>query len=164
MWRPFKKLWIFRRKRRATRWLNKLNKIKEKLDSEWIEENIDYRKIKYPDITPSEILTGERNNSTKKIIDNNAFKHIFKDRIPLIATTTTAQAFYHALNIVQAVNPASIIMGVIVQLTTIFINVGVGLNYGNTLFKKLDKNNLFTRKTYLMGYLKWKKTNKSTQS
>lgn len=55
-------------------------------------------------------------------------------------------------------------MGVIVQLTTIFINVGVGLNYGNTLFKKLDKNNLFTRKTYLMGYLKWKKINKNTQS
>jgi hypothetical protein len=105
-------------------------------------------------------LTGERNSSTNKIIDNNAFKHIFKDRLPLIMITTTAQAFYHALNVAQAVNPAGIILGLIVQLTMILINVGVGLNYGATLFKKLDKNNLFTRKTYLMGYLKWQKKNK----
>ena len=37
------------------------------------------------------------------------------------------------------------------------MNVGIGLNYGNTLFKKLDLNNLLIRKQYIMEYLIWKK-------
>ena len=90
-------------------------------------------------------------------------RHILRDRLPLIALTTTGQALYHALNILEAVNPASVIMGIIVQLITIFMNAGTGSRYGITLFEKLDKNNLFTRKTYLMGYLKWKR-NKNTPS
>jgi len=37
------------------------------------------------------------------------------------------------------------------------MNVGIGLNYGGTLFKKIDLNNLLTRKQYIMEYLIWKK-------
>lgn len=48
-------------------------------------------------------------------------------------------------------------MGIIFQLVTIFMNVGIGLNYGSTLFKKIDLNNLLTRKQYIMEYLIWKK-------
>ena len=48
-------------------------------------------------------------------------------------------------------------MGIIFQLVTIFMNVGIGLNYGATLFKKIDLNNLLTRKQYIMEYLIWKK-------
>ena len=75
----------------------------------------------------------------------------------MILLTVTLQAAYHALAIQQVANPASVWMGVIFQLTTIFMNVGIGLNYGNTLFKKLDLNNLLTRKQYVMEYLIWKK-------
>jgi hypothetical protein len=57
----------------------------------------------------------------------------------------------------QVADPAAVWMGVIFQLVTIFINVGIGLNYGSTLFKKLDANNLLTRKQYIMRYLIWKK-------
>ena len=159
-WRLFKKLKLFIRKHRAAKWQKKLDKINERLSKEWIEENIDYQKIKYPDITPSEILTGERKDQSNKIIDNNAFSHIFRDRMPIIGLTLFAQAGYHALNIVQAINPAGLIMGIAVQLSTILINAVTGNSYGNTLFKKLDHNNLYTRRSYLMGYLKWKKKSK----
>lgn len=77
--------------------------------------------------------------------------------MPMILLTVALQAAYHALVIQQVADPAAVWMGVIFQLVTIFINVGIGLNYGNTLFKKLDLNNLLTRKQYIMEYLIWKK-------
>lgn len=162
-WRLFKRWLVHKRRKKALKWIAKLDNIEEKLSPKWIEENIDYRKVSYPDVTPAEILTGERNNSVKRIIDNNAFRHIFRDRLPLILLTTTLQALYHALNIIQAVNPASVIAGVIVQLATLFINAAVGFNYGTTLFKKLDRTNLFTRRNYIMRYLKWKERPKTNE-
>lgn len=75
----------------------------------------------------------------------------------MILLTVALQAAYHALSIQEVVDPTSVWMGIIFQLITIFMNVGIGLNYGNTLFKKIDFNNLSTRKQYIMEYLIWKK-------
>lgn len=80
--------------------------------------------------------------------------------MPVILLSITLQAGYHALAIYQVADPASVWLGIIFQLVTIFMNVGIGLNYGNILFKKLDLNNLLTRKQYIMEYLIWKKTTK----
>ncbi len=75
----------------------------------------------------------------------------------MVLLTIALQAAYHALVIQQVMNPAAIWLGIIFQLVTIFMNVGIGLNYGGTLFKKIDLNNLLTRKQYIMEYLIWKK-------
>ena len=82
---------------------------------------------------------------------------LLKDRMPIILLSVALQAAYHALVIYQVEDPAAVWLGVIFQLVTIFMNVGIGLNYGNTLFKKIDLNNLLTRKQYIMEYLIWKK-------
>ena len=75
----------------------------------------------------------------------------------MILLSVTLQAAYHALVIYQVADVAAVWLGIIFQLITIFMNVGIGLNYGNTLFKKIDLNNLLTRKQYVMEYLIWKK-------
>ena len=83
--------------------------------------------------------------------------------MPVIMLSVTLQAGYHALVIYQVEDPAAVWLGIIFQLVTIFMNVGIGLNYGNTLFKKLDLHNLLTRKQYIMEYLIWKKQPKRTK-
>lgn len=84
--------------------------------------------------------------------------------MPVIMLSVTLQAAYHALVIQQVADPASVWLGIIFQLITIFMNVGIGLNYGSTLFKKLDLNNLLTRKQYIMEYLIWKKQPKKVKN
>ena len=155
--RLFKRLFTYRRYRKATKWSRKRAKIKLKLTNEWIEDNIDYTKVKYSDITRSEILTGERSNINGRIIDNSALRHIAKDRLPVIMTTTLLMAVYHSLNFVEAINPIGLILGALIQLVMIGTNAVLGFNYGETLFRKVDQNNLFIRKEYVMGYLKWRK-------
>jgi hypothetical protein len=144
-------------KRRANKWSRKLAKIKLQLTNEWILEHIHYIKIKYPETTPGEIMSGQRSSSNNRIIDNGAVHHILKDRLPLIMITTALQAGFNALVIIGAQNPVGMWMAVIFQLATILLNVGAGLHYGNKLFVMLDMNNLITREQYLMEYLTWKK-------
>ena len=144
--------WFFA-KRRANRWVRRKAKIKLQLSPEWINENIHYIKVKYPETTPGEIMNGERNTSSKRIIDNGAVKHILQDRLPLILITTGLQAGFNALVIIGASNPVGMWMGIMFQLATILLNVGTGLHYGNKLFVILDMNNLSTREQYLMEYL-----------
>ena len=83
--------------------------------------------------------------------------------MPVIMLSVSLQAAYHALTIQQIMDPASVWLGIIFQLVTIFMNVGIGLNYGIILFKKIDLNNLTTRKQYIMEYLLWKKQPKRTK-
>jgi hypothetical protein len=138
---------------RAHRKLNKLNKLYERRTPAWIEENIDYVKVVHSTITPSEIINGEKGSQSRKIIDNNAIAHILRDRSFMIILTTAIQAFYHALVISKATDLTALALTLIVQFITIFMNVAFGLNYGKTLFRRLDKNNLLTRKNYIMKYL-----------
>jgi hypothetical protein len=152
--------WFFA-KRRANRWTAKRDKILLQLTDVWILENIHYIKVKYPETTPGEIMNGERNTSTGKVIDNGAIKHILQDRLPLILVITMLQMAFNALVIIGATNPVGMWMAVVFQLATILLNVGTGLHYGNKLFIVLDMNNLTTREQYLMEYLIWKKAVKS---
>ncbi len=160
-WALFGKLRWTLAKRRANRWTRKLNKINLHLTSEWINENIHYIKVKYPQTTPGEIMNGERNSSTTKVIDNGAVGHILKDRMPLILITTALQAGFNALVIIGSANPVGMWMGIIFQLATILLNVGTGLHYGNKLFVMLDMNNLSTREQWLLEYLIWKRQPKA---
>jgi hypothetical protein len=107
-------------------------------------------------VSVGEIVNGEKSTSNKKIIDNGAIQLVIKDRLPFILLTVGLQSAYHALTISQSQDLATVWMGIIFQLVTIFINVAIGLNYGSILFKKLDTNNLLTRRQYIMEYLVWK--------
>ena len=156
-WRIFKKFFTKKAQSRAAKWVRKRDKLKLQLTEQWISKNIYYRKVRFPETTVGEIINGERRASSNRVINNGALGLLLRERMPVILLSVALQAAYHALAIQQVMDPAAVWMGIIFQLVTIFMNVGIGLNYGNTLFKKLDLNNLLTRKQYIMEYLIWKK-------
>lgn len=157
------KFLLKRRRKKALRHIERLDLIKLQKTPEWIEANIDYIKIQHASITQGEIINGYRGTSSKtKLIDNNAMGYILKEKLPVMTVMITIQALYNALVVISVVSTISMWLAIIFQLATIFINVAIGLNYGATLFNKLDKNNLLVRRTYIMKYLMWTKpqTNK----
>ena len=114
----------------------------------------------------AKFINGYRGTSSKtKLIDNNAMGYILKEKLPVMTVMITIQALYNALVVISVVSTISMWLAIIFQLATIFINVAIGLNYGATLFNKLDKNNLLVRRTYIMKYLMWTKpqTNKQRE-
>ena len=60
------------RRARANRWIRRLSDLNTRKSDEWLEENIDYVKIKHMEITPGEIINGERGVISTKFINNNA--------------------------------------------------------------------------------------------
>lgn len=150
---------------KVKRKLRKIEGLREQLTPEWIERNIDYVRIKHPSITQGEIINGHRGPANNnKLIDNNAMGMIFKRRLPMILITTTIQAFFNALVIIQLQGTLAMWIAIIVQLFTIFMNVAFGLNYGKTLFHELDENNLLVRQNYIVKYLVWKRDRKSAKA
>lgn len=141
--------------------LDKLDKLNSQLNPKWIEENIDYIKIKHPKITVGEIINGERGASNTKLIDNNVMGLILKERVPIIVVNVAIQILYNSLQFAGVQSTAAMWLNIAIQLITIFTNVAIGLNYGTTLFLKLDKNNLLVRKNYVMKYLERKTKTKS---
>ena len=109
-------------------------------------------------ITPGEIINGQKGVVSIKFINNNAVGVMLQNKIPMILLTTALQAAYNALNILEATSSIEMWLGIVVQLVSIFMNVGFGLSYGETLFRMLDCNNLLNRKNYIMKYLLSHKT------
>lgn len=145
-------------KAKAQRKINRINKLKLQKTAAWVEENIDYVRIKHASITQGEIINGQKGPSNPtKLINNNPLGYIFRERIPVILFMTAIQGLYNALIIFSGVSTMAMWLAIIFQLLTIFINVAIGINYGNTLFQKIDKNNLMVRKNFLMKYLMWTK-------
>lgn len=125
---------------------------------EWIEDNIDYVKIKHPSITQQEIINGEKGfNNDTKLIDNNALGHIFKKRLPMIMLMTGLQMMYHSLIIYELGGSITMWLSLLFQLGTILFQALMGYRFGDELFRRLDRNNLLVRKNYLMKYLVWTK-------
>lgn len=143
-------------RRRTREWMRKFETYEEQMSDEWIDKNINYMKILYASITVGEIVNGQKKPSTKKIIDNNAIGLILKERMPLIMINIALQIAYNAFIFYKIESTIAMWMAIVMQLFTIFINVSFGYVYGNTIFTKIDKNNLMTRRNFIIKYLKMK--------
>ena len=146
------------RVRKVKNKLLRIEALTNQLTPQYIQENIDYVRVRHIEITQAEIINGHRGAQSKtKIINNNPIGMIMTKKLPMILLTLGIQAFYNALIIISITGTITMLIAILVQLFTIFMNVVFGINYGNTLFKEIDQNNLLVRRTIFAQYLEWDK-------
>ena len=131
----------------------------EQLTDKWIEENLRYKKLRYPTITPSEVVTGERKPyNSVKVIDNGVGAYAFTRRIGMLAIMIVINALMDAL--LFSGNPFDVvaIMMILFQIFMILVNIFSGWISGIDAFKKKKLNSVYIRRDLLVAYAGWRNT------
>jgi hypothetical protein len=144
---------------KTKKWFKKKSDLLEMLTKEWIDENIDYHRVVYPRVTPTEVLTGvEQIESRKKLIEERIGWQIFKDRALYIIVNIVSNAFFASLILTPDTWTVEHTTRLLIQIVGLLINISTGIAYGAQLFKKIDINNAQQRKIILIKYLNKKGT------
>ena len=117
-----------------------------------------YKKTRYPHITPSEVVTGERKPyNSIKVIDNSVGSYAFKRRIGTLIITIFIAGIMNALNFVG--NPFDVVamMLIVFQLFMLLVNIFTGWITGIDAFKKKKLNSVYIRRDLLVAYAGWRK-------
>ena len=130
----------------------------ELLSTKWIDENLKYKKIRYPHITPAEVITGEKKpNSTTRVVDNGVMGYAATRRFSVMFATIIMNALNTALIFIG--NPFSVVILVtmIFHFLMIVVNIFTGYIAGVDAFHKKPLNSAHIRYNILIEYFGWHK-------
>jgi hypothetical protein len=114
--------------------------------------------LRYPTITPSEVVTGERKPyNSIKVIDNSVGTYAFTRRVGSLGIMIIINALMEALFFTG--NPFDVvaIMMILFQLFMIAVNIFSGWISGIDAFKKKKLNSVYIRRDLLVAYAGWRK-------
>ena len=133
-------------------------RLEEQLTDEWIEENLRYKKIRYPVITPNEVITGEKKPyNTTKVIDNSVNVFALTRRIGTLGVMITINALMEALIFTGSPFDTATLMLILFQIFMVFVNIFSGWVAGIDGFRKKRLNSAYIRRDLLVSYAGWRK-------
>ena len=143
-------------KARTKRYFEKRNKIERLITDEWINDNLPYKRIPYPRITPQEVITGEEKPiSNKKLIDNNISTYALGKRFVMLGITIMFNAIFSTMFLEGKIFNVAFLATVLFQLTMIGVNIATGWASGVDGFKKKRLTSARTRYDILLQYASW---------
>jgi hypothetical protein len=121
---------------RTKRYKKKEDKFMLFLSDEWIENNLRFRRLKYPEITVSEIINGTMKYKAKRSMlnRNHLGKQIFSKLIFVFASMI-ASAIWSILVFKDIINPLTIIGMIIFTLAMLLSNILTGWFAGGVAHK-----------------------------
>ena len=126
----------------------------EELTDKWIEENLRYKKLRFPTITPSEVVTGEKiPNNSIKVIDNNVLAFSFTRRLGMLGIMIVLNSLMEALFFQGSLFDVVAILMILFQLTLIMVNIFTGWVSGIDSFKRKILNSTYIRRDLLVSYI-----------
>ena len=145
--------------RRTQQYLCKKKTYELWLTEEWINENLKYRSFSYPQITPSEIVTGsEKPVSRTRLIDNNIGGYALKRRLGIVIFMITITAIFEALTFTGSPFDIALWATLAFKLLLIAVNIFSGWLAGLDGFKKKKLNSAYIRQDLLVVYADWRET------
>lgn len=139
-------------------YLYKKARLEEQLTDEWIEANLRYKKIRYPVITPNEVITGEKKPyNTTKVIDNSVGMFALTRRVGMLGVMVVINGLMEAL--IFTGNPFNVatLMLILFQIFMVFVNIFSGWVAGIDGFRKKRLNSAYIRRDLLVAYAGWRK-------
>ena len=143
-------------KPRTKRYFEKRDKIERLITDEWINENLPYKRISYPRITPQEVITGEEKPvSNKKLIDSNISTYALGKRFVMLGITVMFNAIFSTMFLEGKIFNVAFLATVLFQLTMIGVNIATGWASGVDGFRKKRLTSARTRYDILLQYASW---------
>lgn len=118
------------------RYKKKEDKFKKYLSDEWINENLKFKRLKYPEITVSEVINGTMKPKTRRSMINRKFlsTQIFQKLI-FVFISIIGTAIWSILVFSEMLNPLDIIGTIIFTLAMLLINILTGYFAGGIAHK-----------------------------
>lgn len=139
--------------KKTTRWVDKREKLKEELTPEFIEENIDYKIIKYPAVTVSEVQAGIRTIVPEgSLLKKGYVRHIVRERWTWVIGNILINAFLASIIIKEGQWGAAEFLNLLIIISGFLINITMGFRNGEDHYEQIDLYNLNTRK---MIFIEW---------
>jgi hypothetical protein len=112
---------------RTRRFARKEKMLNEYLTDEWINKNLRFRPLKYPEITVSEIINGTlRTSTSKSMLERNHLGTQIRKRFIFVFASIFASTIWAILIFREVLNPLDVIAQIIFTLAMIVINIIFG--------------------------------------
>jgi hypothetical protein len=109
------------------RFIRKEKMLNEYLTDGWINKNLRFRPLKYPEITVSEIINGTLRMSTSgSMLERNHLGNQIKRRFIFVFASIVASAIWAVLIFREVLNPLDVIAQIIFTLAMLLVNIIFG--------------------------------------
>jgi len=112
---------------KTRRYKRKENKFITYLSNEWIQKNLRWRRLKYPELTVSEVINGTMKYKTRgSMIERNHLSKQVLKKTTLVIFSIIASAIWSILVFKEILNPMEIIALIVFTLAMLLVNVLTG--------------------------------------
>jgi hypothetical protein len=120
----------------AKRYKKKEDRFKRYLADDWINSNLKFRRLKYPEITVSEVINGTmKYKARRSMINRNHLTKQLLGKLIFVFISMLATAIWSILVFTEFVNPLTIIGMIIFTLAMLLVNILTGYFAGGIAHK-----------------------------
>jgi len=145
-------------RRKTRKFTRRLNLYNLQLTEDWIQQNLRYIRLTYPQITPQEIITGSVSPENKKrMIDDSVGSFALKRRMGMLVLMIAFNAAMEAVIFTDNPFDRQAIRMMIFQIFMVLVNIFSGWLAGIDGFRKKKLTALTTRRDLLVEFKLWEK-------